>query len=313
MTTIDDTPWRSALRSYPASWRERHGEAMLGTLLDEAEAQGRTEPTLGERLSLMRSGLAVRMIGWMPPAARDALATASAATGFALAVTFAVFSGFTPRIDASLPPDAQPLGAQASPGLIAAALWVIAFALILCGAARIARIALAAAVVAGVGTWIYAQVEPQAGPRTITTATLAVFALLALVAPVRARVAAAATAVVTTGILVVFHVVFDLHPGEPSDGIWLRVLTEEFTGFLAAAVWGLALLAAVVRARAVARRVAGAAVVWTIIWLSRLTMWDVPTGMLAVAVIVTVAAVGIGVFRAGARWGRATEPRPDTP
>lgn len=309
MSTLDETPWRRALHAYPASWRQRHGEAMLGTLLDEADALARTEPTRGDRLALLRGGLAVRLGGWMPPAARDALATASAATGLALSVMFGVFSGFTVRMDWRLPPEGQNPDLQASPGLVMAGLWAIAFVLILCGAARAARITLAATAVAGVGVYLVAQLDPLAGPRAITTATLTVLALIALLAPVRARVAAAVTATVTTGILVAFHLFFDVGVGEPSDAIWLRVLTEEFTGFLAVAVWGLALLAAVVRARAVTRRIAGVAVVWTTVWLIRLLMWDVATGMLGLAAVVAVGAVGIGIFRAGARWGREAHPR----
>jgi len=309
VTTIDDTPWRRALRAYPLSWRERHGEAMLGTLLDEAEAQGREEPSRGERIALMRSGLVVRVLGWMPPVTREALATASAATGLALAVMFGVFSGFSTRMDGRLPAEGQNPDLQASPGLIVAGLWAIAFVLILCGAARAARIALAATATAGVAVFIYAQLDPLAGPRAITTVTLTVVALLGLLAPVRARVAAAVTAAVTTGILVAFHLFFEVGVGEPSEAIWLRVLTEEFTGFLAAALWGLALLAAVARARAVARRIGGAAVIWTIVWLIRFMMWDLATATLGVAAVIAVASVGVAIFRAGARRGREVHPR----
>lgn len=309
MTTVDDTPWRRALRAYPSSWRDRHGEAMLGTLLDEAEAQGRDEPSRGERIALMRSGLAVRILGWMPQPAREAVATASAATGFALAMVFAVFSGFGERVDWRLPPEGQNLDPQASPGLIAAGLWAIAFVLILCGATRAARIALTATAVAGVGVFVHAQLDPLAGPRAIVTVTLTVFALLVLLAPVRARLAAGVTAAVTTGILLFFHLSFEVPPGSPSDAIWTRVLTAEFTGFLAGAVWVLALLTAIVRARTVAPLVAAVAGVWTIVWLIRLTMWDVATGMLGLAVVVAVGAVGVGIFRAGARWGHGTHPR----
>ncbi|CAL4858420.1 hypothetical protein [Microbacterium sp. MM2322] len=206
-------------------------------------------------------------------------------------------------------PEGQNLDLQPSPGLVPAGLWVIAFVLILSGAARAARIALAATAMAGIGAFVYAQLDPLAGPRAITTVTLTVFALLAMLAPVRSRIAAAVTAAVTTGILVFFHLFFEVFPESPSDGIWLRVLTEEFTWLVAGAVWVLALLAAVVRARAVARHVGGAATVWTIIWLIRLTMWDAVTGMLGLAAVLAVAALGIGVFRAGARWGRGTHPR----
>lgn len=310
MSTIDDTPWRRALRAYPASWRAHHGDAMLGTLLDEADAVGRSEPTRGERFALIRGGLAVRIGQWMPPVARDVLAAAAAATGVALALTFAVFSGFAPRIVETLPIDHSTPELQASPGLISAGLWVIAFALIVCGAARAARVALALTAVAGLGVWIYAQADPSAGPRTITITTLTVCALLAALAPVRARLSVATSAAATTGILVFLHLFFEVWPGAASTAIWQRVLTEEFTGFLAGAVWVLAAVATVIRVAAVARHVAEIAVVWTIIWLIRLTMWDVAAGVLTLAAFVAVAAVGIGLFRAGARYGRHRQPEP---
>lgn len=309
MSTVDETPWRRALRAYPASWRARHGEAMLGTLLDEADANGRTEPTRGERLALIRGGLAVRIGGWMPPTARTALATASAGTGFALALTFAVFSGVTERFDPALPIDAQSLDPQASPGLVPAGLWVVSFALILLGAPRTARIALGATVVAAVSAGIYAKVEPLAGPGTITTVTFGIFALLALLAPVRSRLTATAIAAPTSALLVSLHVFFDVSPG-PSSGVWLWVLTEEFTGFLAGAAWVVALLAAAVRAGTTARHLGAVALVWTIIWLVRLTMWDVVVGILTCAAVVGVAAAGVGLFRAGVRSARGREPEP---
>jgi len=257
----------------------------------------------------MRSGLAVRILGWMPQPAREALATASAATGLALAVMFAVVSGFEARVDWRLPPDGQDLTPQASPGLVPAGLWVIAFVLILLGTARAARIILAAAAMAAAGVFVWAQLDPLAGPRAIVTVTLTVLALLALLAPIRARLAAAATAAVTTGILVSFHLFFEVPPGSPSDAIWLRVLTEESTGFLAGAVWVLAFLAATLRARTVARHATAVAAVWSIVWLIRLAMWDLFAGMAGLAAVLAVSAVGVGIFRAGARWGHGTRPR----
>lgn len=53
--------FRRLLHAYPKQWRERHGEAFLGTLLDEAEAEGRTRPTVSMRLSLIMHGFAERI------------------------------------------------------------------------------------------------------------------------------------------------------------------------------------------------------------------------------------------------------------
>lgn len=53
--------FRRLLHAYPKQWREQHGEAFLGTLLDEAEAEGRTRPTMSMRLSLFTHGFAERI------------------------------------------------------------------------------------------------------------------------------------------------------------------------------------------------------------------------------------------------------------
>lgn len=49
------------LRWYPASWRRTHGDVVLGTMLDAAEAEGRDAPTPAERRDAMIDGLAHRL------------------------------------------------------------------------------------------------------------------------------------------------------------------------------------------------------------------------------------------------------------
>lgn len=47
---------------YPAEWRAANGEALRGSLLDEAEAAGRTRLTFGDRLALASAGLTAREV-----------------------------------------------------------------------------------------------------------------------------------------------------------------------------------------------------------------------------------------------------------
>ena len=53
--------YRRLLSSYPRSWRQRNEEVVLGTLLDEAEAESWSKPRLGQRLSLVSHGVAERL------------------------------------------------------------------------------------------------------------------------------------------------------------------------------------------------------------------------------------------------------------
>ena len=47
MTPVDDVRRRYArwMHAYPPTWRRDHGEALIGTFLDAAEARGGTGPT----------------------------------------------------------------------------------------------------------------------------------------------------------------------------------------------------------------------------------------------------------------------------
>lgn len=56
-----DRAYRRAILAYPRAWRREHGEVMLGTLLDAAEAAGRVVPTLRELASLVAHGLGERL------------------------------------------------------------------------------------------------------------------------------------------------------------------------------------------------------------------------------------------------------------
>lgn len=42
---VDEAGYARLLRWYPRHWRERHGQALLGVMLDDAEHHGRARPT----------------------------------------------------------------------------------------------------------------------------------------------------------------------------------------------------------------------------------------------------------------------------
>ena len=58
---VETQQYRRLLRWYPRSWRARHGEALLGIMLDEAEALGRSRPTVAQRWSAFLHGMGTRL------------------------------------------------------------------------------------------------------------------------------------------------------------------------------------------------------------------------------------------------------------
>lgn len=74
--------FRRLLRWYPRAWRERSGEVLLGTMLDDAARQGRGTPSWAERLSAVGYGLGTRLNGRVAlGAALTALAVAAVCGG----------------------------------------------------------------------------------------------------------------------------------------------------------------------------------------------------------------------------------------
>lgn len=58
---VETQQYRRLLRWYPRSWRARQGEALLGIMLDEAEAVGHSRPTVGQRWSAFLHGTWTRL------------------------------------------------------------------------------------------------------------------------------------------------------------------------------------------------------------------------------------------------------------
>ncbi|MCB1298194.1 MAG: hypothetical protein KDB08_04340 [Microthrixaceae bacterium] len=85
------TPERAyarSLRWYPRAWRAEHGAALLGTMLDAAEAEGRDRPSAAERRSAAMHGLGMRLNE------RFAQRSAAAAVVIAVIGLFAFMSSF---------------------------------------------------------------------------------------------------------------------------------------------------------------------------------------------------------------------------
>ena len=143
-----------ALDWYPRGWRARHGAEALGVLLDQAEAQGRSLPTRGERLDLAWHGLLEQLRsarGWVPAAARDRAAAVSLGTGATFAVMMFLMvewnlmaSGRWEELEFG--GELSRFGPFASPAVVLYAVWFAALVLALLGASTIARVAVAATI-----------------------------------------------------------------------------------------------------------------------------------------------------------------------
>ncbi|MCW4385550.1 hypothetical protein OH146_07160 [Salinibacterium sp. SYSU T00001] len=133
MSAALEQRYRRALRWYPTRWRERHGEVVLSTLLDGADAEGRATPARGELLNLAVTGVATRGSAVLPTGVRDLISTAALATGTVLAVAFFTVFSWAPWATVT---DWEMIargsfGPFINPGPLVYALWPIALSLFL--------------------------------------------------------------------------------------------------------------------------------------------------------------------------------------
>lgn len=129
--------YRRALGWYPRSWREKNADVVVGTLLDVADAEHRTRPRRGELANLAASGISARLGVMLEPRARNAISTIALATGAAYPLAYFAFQLWSPLSSAHAP-DAFWRGFNpiVNPGLLIAAVWLVALVLALFAAPR---------------------------------------------------------------------------------------------------------------------------------------------------------------------------------
>lgn len=123
--------YRAALRFYPVSWRRTNEEAIIGTLLDRAEGEGRTKPRSLELLNLAIHGTLSRLRLLpvvVPPGVRDRASTAALAVGTAIALAAVMqLESTSGRYVDVFGRDYSTFGPFASPAIIVYAAWGAAF------------------------------------------------------------------------------------------------------------------------------------------------------------------------------------------
>ncbi|NHC47415.1 hypothetical protein [Motilibacter aurantiacus] len=182
--------YRQLLRAYPPGWRRRHGEALLGVLLDQAAAEGRTRPGAADVRDVVGQGLAARgrvLLDVVPAPVRVTAGTVALGSGAGLCLALLTFGEL-------LPPWAPPSGrASAGPiatvGALLYAAWLLAVLAALARRAAVARVL--AGAVAGAALALPLLVSngyPHRGlerPSTLVLVPVALLGLLVAVAPLR--------------------------------------------------------------------------------------------------------------------------------
>lgn len=305
-----------ALRWYPERWRRTHGPAMLGTLLDVADGDGRTRPVAGELADLRWRGVRERVNAVVPADVRSLAASigTGAAAGFALVYLLWVSWG---------PWDARPLTPLTGwttfgPFHDAGILFTVPFLLGAIAAALGSRIAAHVFVLVGllslpVLMLLVRSDDSWAGPRSTTLGCAALLGLVTLLGDPRHRRALGAAFALAGGGLAGLAFL------QPVSGHGLQVRSVSDQGFwmFVASPWSIAsagLAVAVLVVALLIRRRAIAAAAVAIAW----TPWAVVTTVAllaspedpadAVIVVAVSTALVVSAVRA-ARARTSTAPR----
>lgn len=167
-------PFRRLLRWYPAAWRRRNEDAVVGVLIDEAEAAGRSRPTPSDRRSLFLGGIRERFLA----EGRPSRATLAAfATALAFSAFYVIVVSWSPGVTF-----AGTVGPFTNGTVVAVLLLLAAFISAVVNRAGASRAFAYLAALTEVGVWIVGSVVHGLGP-TLSTALL--FAGLATMAGLR--------------------------------------------------------------------------------------------------------------------------------
>jgi len=154
--------YRRLLRWYPGRWRRLNEDALIGTLLDVAESEGRNRPRRSEVVDLAANGIGTRVAAVLPATARDRAAGFALGTGLAWSLVYFIVQDWMPWNPKAHNYALNPMGPFNSPGVIVTALWVLAGVFVLFGRHLPARLsALASSVVALVLLAVQAASSPE--------------------------------------------------------------------------------------------------------------------------------------------------------
>ena len=173
--------YRAALRWYPPAWREQNADAIVGTMLDQAEAEGRSVPRRGEIRNLAASGASRSLEQFAPRAVRDRVALIALALGAAatlLSFLLMEWAPLAPRETVYFGdggfyhPGAMQFGPFLSGAVVIYAAWLLALVAILARQRIVSVLLLGLTLPYSVLLYVsrpepWAQYQPQAGALVI--------------------------------------------------------------------------------------------------------------------------------------------------
>ncbi|MBI4939279.1 MAG: hypothetical protein HY830_00860 [Actinobacteria bacterium] len=267
--SADPTQWRfrRLLALYPAHWQADNGDAMLGVMLDAAEAEGRTGPTVREAVSTLghavtqwRSRLVARRQDDGVLGSFAGLGPAAVVSGGVLSVLSLWFAEFGPALTgAPSVSGPDPLPGVATTGVIVFAAWLVALVAALAGRPGPARQGFAVAAAMPAVVAVMSAVTGLPSPRAGLLGALTVFAVVGAVmwpdASRRLRFATGAAVVIgsTVSAAQVVHASAGLPFAAPA---W-RFVGDTFYSF-----YGLAQLGGIATAGTVAALAVGLVLLW---------------------------------------------------
>ncbi|HWM33253.1 MAG TPA: hypothetical protein VNR36_03330 [Pseudolysinimonas sp.] len=175
-----EAAYRRVLRRYPRAWRRANGEVVLGTLLDQADAEGRSVPAPGELRDLRRAGRAAYADLILSGPIRDRVAGVSLGAGAGLALVLITGQLWAPWNSQGSPAEPVP-DALVWQILIHPGLWLLAALASVLGAVVLCRVLLVASLPASAIALLATDVSFLLRPSLFALVMLGVLALLACI------------------------------------------------------------------------------------------------------------------------------------
>ncbi|KGJ71762.1 hypothetical protein GY21_19985 [Cryobacterium roopkundense] len=255
-----------------------------------ASAEGRTTPTMAERVDLAAHGLFTRVGLFLPVAVRDGVAAVALATGTAFALVYFWFSGWAPLMrgrDASR--ELFSFGPFVNPGVILCALWLFAFVCALLAWSRTAKIVLTGSILIAIAIpWTNLLVPAWDGPSSTNLGFFVILGLLAVAGTPRSRPRLAFASSVWLVAFVGLYAANGLLNGGGDRSFWTRIAspTNLLLAGLAAVMLTVVFLA--LRRRTAAVVVLGSLPPWIAVWGVGIMNDDPLTALVIAAIVVAV-------------------------
>jgi len=285
-----EAAYRATLRWYPRGWRVDNEDAVVGTLLDVADAEQRTRPQAAELLNLAVCGLLRRIDPVLPARAREVTSVIAFACGAALSLTVLLVSYLGPLARQLVPP--WWVGPSDPAGALPYALWLIAFVFAVAGHRRTARWTMVA-VLASVAALVVVRTTTQATyslPSWVALAFMFSLAVMALIASPLAWRGARGVASIAALAFAVFAggaAVAGGFSGRYHHERWVfeTVLSPSNVGI--ALVFALATVGilAALRLRVAAAGLAAATLPWALLWFAGYFAEDAAGSLVSAAVL----------------------------